>query len=1748
MLLSFSYRNASAQCVPTGTNFTTQAQIDAAGQFFDDCPAFFGNITVNGADITNLDSLIYLTSITGSLQLGACPLLTDLSGLANITSISGSLTVNNNGLSDLTGLNGLTSAGSLIILNSNLTSLNGLSNLTTLVALGIQDNSALASLDGLSSLVTITAGGLTLRNNGTLGNISGLGDLASVTGNFVIDNNDALLNLDGLIALGSINGEFELTNNAALASITGLGYLGSHMPFITISNNPSLTSLEGLESVDFQPSDHIIITNNANLSVCNILNLCEFVGDNYPIFLTISGNSSGSSCSSYFDLFNACGFACGNGVVEGYETCDDGNNDYSDGCAGNCNVETGWNCTGEPSVCTPICGDGLINVAGGEGCDDGDTMDGDGCSAVCEVEPGWECTGEPSVCTATCGDGIINGTEECDDGDTMDGDGCSAICEVEIGWNCTGEPSACTTTCGDGIVVGAEGCDDGDTMDGDGCSAICEVEPGWECTGEPSVCNETCPTNITFSSQAQINSFQVDYPGCTIIGGSVTISGADIVDLSPLNILEDVLGLYILDCPSLTVVDGFNNIPSAFLTINNNDALVQINGFSSLNNIPVFYCNGNAALTSIQGMGNLTSTSQLFIGDNPNLTDISGLGNINPTTLFSIEIVANTSLSYCSLNNICTFLGLGGTNNISSNAYGCQGYFQVVEVCNAVCGNGTVEIFEGCDDGDTMDGDGCSAVCEVEPGYGCTGEPSTCTTTCGDGIIAGTEECDDGDTMDGDGCSAICEVEIGWNCTGEPSACATTCGDGIVVGAEGCDDGDTMDGDGCSAVCEVEPGYGCTGEPSTCTTTCGDGIIAGTEECDDGDSMDGDGCSAVCEVEAGWNCTGEPSVCVENCPGGVIPGTLIFHTQSEVNAFPGNYPGCNTVESILLYPQGPDYILDLTPFSQLTNITGTLLFDRVLPVNYQGFHNVVNIGHLFLNIEDITDMTPFASLQTMGSLTLRYCHLLTSLTGLENVSTLFELNLEECDALPSLDGLDGLANIHTRIQIENCDALTSLSGLGSLTHCERLNLFYNASLNDISSLTSLNSAPFIYLYNSPALSSLNGLGNIEPSSISSLILDSNGSLSICDLPNICQYLRDNGTAYISSNAVGCANQAEVEAACAICGDGLIEGTEGCDDGNTMDFDGCSSVCAIEPGWGCYSEPSFCNPVCGDGLVRGTEGCDDGNTFDFDGCNASCEVEPGWICPGDPSVCVTVCGDGLIRGTEACDDDNNMDGDGCSSTCEIEPGYSCYGEPSICAEAGDYTFTGSGFWSEPANWDANGVPPPVLPTGSTITIDGTGPCTTDIPSLELGAGVSLTVFAGNTLAIDASTAIFVGGSLTINGTVELTPGVGQGGLFAAPGCSILNNGSFDIAMDRGIILMGSMNNTGSLANNGYLYIQPGGQLDNCGTFTNNGTISSEGSLINCASATIVNAASGQISCTAEITSGALINHGGVIVGCSPGLMTVMGDFTTDGDLNMELEGTTAIQQYDQLSVTGVATLSGTMSVTFLNGFTPAVGNSFTLITYGSRVGTFSTINIPCPACWNIDYQAGQLVLTYQSALPVELVNFTATPIEQQVQLDWQTATETNNHGFDLQRSQDAKHWESITWINGHGNSQATQNYQHMDKKPKPGTNYYRLRQVDFDGASKFSKLVQVEFEGREHKLEVLPNPNAGQFRLALALPKGINYQVSISNTSGQTKWIQGGTSSGAFTISPLLDSPLPSGIYFVKASTAWGNVVKRMVVQ
>ncbi len=214
-----------------------------------------------------------------------------------------------------------------------------------------------------------------------------------------------------------------------------------------------------------------------------------------------------------------------------------------------------------------------------------------------------------------------------------------------------------------------------------------------------------------------------------------------------------------------------------------------------------------------------------------------------------------------------------------------------------VCGDGKIGPTEGCDDHNTAPGDGCSAACQIEPGWSCPLAGVACrATACGDGLVVDAEECDDGNAAAGDGCDAACRLEEGWKCAmgGMPCA-ATTCGDRMVEGTEQCDDGNPNVGDGCDPTCRREPRCAA----GTCMPVCGDGVRLPNEACDDGNTRDGDGCSSTCVVEMGFSCADDATM---------EPASLrvpIVYRDFRGNDLPGGHPdfeNANGAETGIVLP------------------------------------------------------------------------------------------------------------------------------------------------------------------------------------------------------------------------------------------------------------------------------------------------------------------------------------------------------------------------------------------------------------------------------------------------------------------------------------------------------------------------------------------------------------------------------------------------------------------------------------------------------------------------------------------------------------------------------------------------------------------------------------------------------------------------------------------------------------------------------
>ncbi len=220
-----------------------------------------------------------------------------------------------------------------------------------------------------------------------------------------------------------------------------------------------------------------------------------------------------------------CKTVCGDRLIRGAENCDDGNENAKDGCDSSCKKEAGWVCpTGNSGgTCVSTCGDSL--VVGTEECDDGRnnlgvTASGDGCDSTCRIETGFGCpttNGIPAggLCAAVCGDGLVRGAETCDEGTNTPSGGCTS-CQKLAGWTCPTAPGGlCTATCGDGVVTGGETCDDGDQIAGDGCSGTCKGEGGWTCPPTGGDCAPTCGDGVLRGNETCDEGTSPASGGCT---------------------------------------------------------------------------------------------------------------------------------------------------------------------------------------------------------------------------------------------------------------------------------------------------------------------------------------------------------------------------------------------------------------------------------------------------------------------------------------------------------------------------------------------------------------------------------------------------------------------------------------------------------------------------------------------------------------------------------------------------------------------------------------------------------------------------------------------------------------------------------------------------------------------------------------------------------------------------------------------------------------------------------------------------------------------------------------------------------------------------------------------------------------------------------------------------------------------------------------------------------------------------------
>jgi fibro-slime domain-containing protein len=582
---------------------------------------------------------------------------------------------------------------------------------------------------------------------------------------------------------------------------------------------------------------------------------------------------------------------CGDRVLMGTETCDDGNAQAGDGCSAACQLEDGWICPPGARCRARECGDGI--VAGNERCDDDNTDADDGCSATCELEEGFKCDGEPSECEETvCNDGVPEGLEPCDDGNNDMGDGCTPFCQLEP--NCgVGGQDACATECGDLIRLASddETCDDGNTTPNDGCSADCLLEPssGYECEDVawaddtielPLVIRDFRARTRTANNPTQgLPVGHADFEQCAVSGPRAQLVAQLLGnDGKPARNAGQAQLPAGGSCPAYfpitsaeTFYDWYRDQRQTPTDPRRNSTVLQSMVLARQGNGS--YQFDDSTFYPIDGLGfgndgnathNYHFTSEVrywfqfaggevlsFRGDDDVWVFIKGqmvidLGGVKEVTSGQVTLRtdgdADTNTAIFGATRLDLNLAVGEVYEIvvfqaerhtvdSNYRLTLAGFDATYTQCNPVCGNGIPTPDEACDlgtDENTGEYGGCNADCTLAP-------------FCGDATRqVGQEECDNG--------ANVSTYGAGANACAPGCVLPPRCGDDVVQGAyEACDQGaDNGRGYGyCGANCQAGP-------------RCGDGITQSPqEECDDVrgrviyNGTSSSACSAECQLKCG---------------------------------------------------------------------------------------------------------------------------------------------------------------------------------------------------------------------------------------------------------------------------------------------------------------------------------------------------------------------------------------------------------------------------------------------------------------------------------------------------------------------------------------------------------------------------------------------------------------------------------------------------------------------------------------------------------------------------------------------------------------------------------------------------------------------------------------------------------------------------------------------------------------------------------
>ncbi|HTO14653.1 MAG TPA: T9SS type A sorting domain-containing protein [Edaphocola sp.] len=245
---------------------------------------------------------------------------------------------------------------------------------------------------------------------------------------------------------------------------------------------------------------------------------------------------------------------------------------------------------------------------------------------------------------------------------------------------------------------------------------------------------------------------------------------------------------------------------------------------------------------------------------------------------------------------------------------------------------------------------------------------------------------------------------------------------------------------------------------------------------------------------------------------------------------------------------------------------------------------------------------------------------------------------------------------------------------------------------------------------------------------------------------------------------------------------------------------------------------------------------------------------------------------------------------------------------------------------------------------------------------------------------------------------------------------------------------------------------------------------------------------------------------------------------------------------------------------LDHFATDINNAVFIFTgSGSSGAETKTLPLTDPAFQNIQstitfrlygFDAGAIGGTFSinnfsfigssSHLAVNLSHFNAQKMGENINLKWETISEENNQGFEIERSSDGKAWNNINFVpanTNNGNSIIRQEYIATDFKPLNGMNYYRLKHIGYDNEFNFSNVVKVNFRMDQSNYEIYPNPTKNKIHI-IGLQG--DEEVSITDFNGQKHRTLALNST--FNLNNI-----PAGIYLVNIKTKAGSCIQKKLI-